>query len=126
MTTDVLIEKYIQLRDKKTQMKSEFDAKLAPIEEAMQKIEAHIMKTLNELGSDRIGGATGVAFKSTQNSATVADKELFRQFVLENDRWELADIRASKTAVKEYIDENDDLPPGINWRSETVIRVNRS
>lgn len=126
MTTDVLIEKYIQLRDKKTQMKSEFDAKLAPIEEAMQKIEAHIMKTLNELGSDRIGGATGVAFKSTQNSATVADKELFRQFVLENDRWELADIRAAKTAIKEYIDENDDLPPGINWRSETVIRVNRS
>lgn len=126
MTTDVLIEKYIQLRDKKTQMKSEFDAKLAPIEEAMQKIEAHIMKTLNELGSDRIGGATGVAFKSTQNSATVADKELFRQFVLENDRWELADIRAAKAAIKEYIDENDDLPPGINWRSETVIRVNRS
>lgn len=126
MTTDVLIEKYIQLRDKKTQMKSEFDAKLAPIEEAMQKIEAHLMKTLNELGSDRIGGATGVAFKSTQNSATVADKELFRQFVLANDRWELADIRAAKTAIKEYIDENDDLPPGINWRSETVIRVNRS
>lgn len=126
MTTDVLIEKYIQLRDKKTQMKSEFEAKLAPIEEAMQKIEAHIMKTLNELGSDRIGGATGVAFKSTQNSATVADKELFRQFVLENDRWELTDIRAAKTAIKEYIDENDDLPPGINWRSETVIRVNRS
>ena len=126
MTTDVLIEKYIQLRDKKTQMKSEFDAKLAPVEEAMQKIEAHLMKTLNELGSDRIGGPTGVAFKSTQNSATVADKELFRQFVLENDRWELADIRASKTAVKEYIDENDDLPPGINWRSETVIRVNRA
>ena len=126
MTTDVLIEKYIQLRDKKTQMKSEFEAKLAPIEEAMQKIEAHIMKTLNELGSDRIGGATGVAFKSTQNSATVADKELFRQFVLANDRWELADIRAAKTAIKEYIDENDDLPPGINWHSETVIRVNRS
>lgn len=125
MTTDVLIEKYIKLRDKKTQMKSEFDATLAPIEEAMAKIEAHMMTVLNELGSDRLGGSTGVAFKSTVNSATVADKELFRKFVQENELWELADIRAAKTAIKAYVDEKEDLPPGINWRTETVIRINR-
>jgi TP901 family phage tail tape measure protein len=94
-------------------------------DEAMKKIEAHMMKVLDEAGADRIGGATGVAFKSTVNSATVADKEAFRQFVQESDRWELVDLRAAKTAVKEYIDEVADLPPGVNWRTETVVRINR-
>lgn len=125
MSTDVLIEKYIQLRDKKAQMKQEFDSKVAPVDEAMAKIEAHMMKVLNEAGADRIGGATGVAFKSTVNSATVADKEMFRQFCLDKGLWELADIRASKTAIKDYIEQNEDLPPGINWRTETVVRINR-
>jgi hypothetical protein len=125
MSTDVLIEKYIQLRDKKAQMKQEFDSKVANIDEAMKKIEAHMMKVLDEAGADRIGGATGVAFKSTVNSATVADKDAFRKFVQDSDRWELADLRAAKTAVKEYIDEVEDLPPGINWRTETVVRINR-
>lgn len=125
MSTDVLIEKYIQLRDKKAQMKQEFDSKTSSIDEAMKKIEAHMMKVLDEAGADRIGGATGVAFKSTVNSATVADKEAFRAFVQESDRWELADLRAAKTAIKDYIDEVADLPPGINWRTETVVRINR-
>lgn len=125
MSTDVLIEKYIQLRDKKAALKAEFDGKVAPVDEAMARIEAYMMKVLTDLGSDRIGGATGVAFKSTVNSATVADKELFREFVRANDAWELADIRAQKTAIKDYIEQHDDLPPGINWRTETVVRINR-
>lgn len=125
MSTDVIIEKYIQLRDKKAALKAEFDGKVAPVDEAMARIEAYMMKVLTDLGSDRIGGATGVAFKSTVNSATVADKELFREFVRANDAWELADIRAQKTAIKDYIEQHDDLPPGINWRTETVVRINR-
>ena len=125
MSDAKLIEKYIALRDRKTQLNAELKAKLEPIDGAMAKIEAYFMTLLNKSGNDRIGGPTGVAFKSTVNSATVADKELFRKFVQDNNAWELADVRAQKTAIKEYIDTNEDLPPGINWRTETVIRINR-
>lgn len=125
VSTDVLIEKYIKLRDKKAQMKTAYETSLEPVEEAMAKIEAYLMKVLDEQGADRIGGATGVAYKSTASSATVADKELFRKFVVDNGFWELADIRAAKTAIKEYVDEKEDLPPGINWYTETKLRVNR-
>lgn len=125
MTTDVLIEKYIKLRDKKAQMKTAYEASLAPVEEAMGKIEAYLMKVLDEQGANSISGSTGVAFKTTTTSATVADKELFRKFVVENEFWELADIRAAKSGIKEYVDEKEDLPPGINWYTETKVRVNR-
>lgn len=125
MSNDVLIEKYIQLRDRQKQLKAEFDEKVAPIDEAMKRIENHLMCVLNEQGADRIGCATGVAFKSTVTSATVADKDAFRRFILDNNAWELADIRAAKTAVKDFVEAHDDIPPGVNWRVETVLRVNR-
>jgi hypothetical protein len=36
------------------------------------------------------------------------------------------DVRASKTAIVEFVEANADLPPGINWRAETVVRIRRS
>lgn len=125
MSTDTLIEKYIALRDRKGVLKGEYDASVAKIDEALDKLEAHFRKELDAQGLEKMGSKTGVVFKSTVNSATVADKDVFREFLLKTGEWALADLRASKTAVKEFIAANDDLPPGVNWRTESVIRVNR-
>ena len=125
-TTDTLIEKYITLRDRKGVLKGEYDASVARIDEALDKLEAHFRKELDAQGAERIGTPAGVVFKSTVNSATVADKDVFREYLLKTGEWALADLRASKTAIKEFITANDDLPPGVNWRTETVIRVNRA
>ncbi len=126
MSIDTLIAKYIQLRDKKAELKAAYDAKANAIQDAIDKLDNHFLKELSASGADRIGTPSGVVFKSTRNTANVADKELFREFLLKTGEWALADLRVAKTAVAEFIAENDDLPPGINWRSETVVRVNRA
>lgn len=123
---DTLIEKYIQLRDKKAEMKTAFDASVANVDAYMKKCEQAIMAHLDKNGVDSVGSASGTAFKSTTTSATVADKEAFLAYVRSNDAWPLMDVRASKTAIVEFVAENDDLPPGINWRAETVVRIRRS
>jgi hypothetical protein len=126
LNMDVLIDKYIQLRDKKAQIKAEYEANAKKIDLALDKVENVILAKLNEAGADSIGTEAGIAFKQTTTSATVADRDAFRAFIEENDAWHLADIRAAKTAVAEYRAANDDLPPGINWREETVVRVRRA
>jgi hypothetical protein len=123
---DTLIEKYIKLRDKKAEMKASFDASVASVDAYMKKCEQAIMQHLDKNGVDSVGSASGTAFKSTTTSATVADKEAFLSFVRTNDAWPLMDVRASKTAVVEYVEAHDDLPPGINWRAETVVRIRRT
>jgi hypothetical protein len=126
LNMDVLIDKYIQLRDKKAQIKAEYEANAKKIDLALDKVENVILAKLNEAGADSIGTEAGIAFKQTTTSATVADRDAFRTFIEENNAWYLADLRVAKTAVAEYRAANDDLPPGINWREETVVRVRRA
>jgi len=123
---DNIIEKYIQLRDRKADLKASFDASVAEIDVYMKKCEGAIMTHLDKNGVDSVGTPNGTAFKSTTTSATVADKEIFLNYVRSNDAWPLMDVRASKTAVAEFVAETSDLPPGINWRAETVVRIRRA
>ena len=123
---DQLIAKYIALRDKKTTMKRAYDAKVAAIDEGLDTIERLLHTHLTENGVDRLGSKEGVAFFSTERSATVADHDAFFNYLRESDNWHLADIRASKKQIGEFRDEFDDLPPGINWRESKVVRVNRA
>lgn len=125
MSADQLIDRYIKLRDRVAELKKQHEAEVSPLKEAMERIERHFLSELNEKGANSFGTPTGVVFKSTVNSATVADKELFREYLIRTGEWGLADLRAAKTAVKEYVETKEDLPPGINWRSETVVRINR-
>ena len=123
---DTLIEKYIKLRDKKAEMKAAFDASVADVDAYMKRCEQAIMAHLDKNGVDSVGTPNGTAFKSTTTSATVADKEAFLNYVRTTEAWPLMDVRASKTAIAEFVAETQDLPPGINWRAETVVRIRRS
>lgn len=125
MKIDELVEKYIALRDKKAAIKAEYDAKVARIEEVMDKAEAAMLKKFEELGVENVKTKAGTAYKSVRSSATVADWDSFLHFVKQQDAWEMLEHRASKKAVEEYKAANDDLPPGINWRAEVTINVNR-
>jgi hypothetical protein len=125
MQIDVIVEKYIQLRDKKTQLTADLKAKTEQIDEAMDKCERFIMTHLNANGLDSCGSAAGTAYKASVTSATVADWNQLLAYVRENNMWNMLDRRVNKTAVTEFKDANDDLPPGINWREETVVRIRR-
>lgn len=123
---DALIERYVALRDKKSELEAAHKAKLALLDAGMDKIESAILAELNKEGLESIGSAAGTAFKSTVTSATVADRDAYLAFLKETENWHLADIRPAKKAVAEYRAANDDLPPGINWREEVVVRIRRA
>lgn len=121
-----LIDRYIQIRDRKAQLKAKYDNEVEALDDGLKKIENALLNKLDELGVDSFGKKeTGLAFKSKVTSATVADWDSFLNYVKENDTWHMLDHRANKTAVAEFRAANDDIPPGINWREETVVRIRR-
>jgi hypothetical protein len=122
---DKLIEKYIALRDRKAEMKAAFDNSVAVIDAAMEKVENVILGKLNDSGGDSIATPAGTAFKQEMTSATVADRDTFLGHVIERQSWNLLDVRANKTAVSEFKTANGDVPPGVAWRAETVVRIRR-
>lgn len=122
-----LVAKYIELREKKAQYKAEYEMKVAKLDEVMDKIEVKLLEVFDQTGMDSVKTEFGTAYTSTRNTASVADREAFMEFVKTKDEWPLLEVRASKAAVEQFRDANDgELPPGINWRSERVVNIRRS
>ena len=121
-----LVEKYIQLRDKKAEISAAFKAKTAKLDEVIGKIEGVLLQQFMELGMESVRTKAGTAYKSTRSSATVADWDNVLDFVRQNDLWNMLEHRVSKQAVEQFKEEHGDLPPGVNWREEVVVNVRRS
>lgn len=124
-----LVEKYIKLRDKKSLMKAAYEKQVADVDAMMDKIESALLKTFNQAGGlNSISSPAGTAYKSIRTSASVADKDTYTSWILEQpeERLVFLDVRANKSSVEQYRAEHDDIPPGLNWREEVVINVRRS
>ena len=123
---DEIVTRYIQLRDRKAEMKQKFDSEVALIDEGMKKCEAFILNHFQSTGQTSAGTSVGTAFVASVTSATVADWDQVLQWIKQNDAWNFLDHKVNKTADAEFKTANDDLPPGVNWREESVVRVRRA
>ena len=121
-----VVQKYIEIRDKKSAIKAEYDAKIAKCEEALQKIEGKLLEVFEQTGMDSVKTEFGTAYASMRTTASIADREAFMDFVKKNNEWPLLEVRCSKTAVEQFKSVTDELPPGINWRAERVVNIRRS
>ena len=128
MKLDELVANYIKLRDKKSQLKKQYDEKVAKVVAVMDKMEAIILKTFQDSGIDSARTDAGTAYISTRTSATVGSREEFLSWVLQDpdERSIFLENRVSKVAVEQFKAANDDLPPGINFRSEVTVGVRRA
>ena len=126
MKLSELVEKYIQLRDKKSKLKAEYDSQKATLDGTLEKIEAALLKTFEQAGLDSIKTPFGTAYTSTSTMASVADPDTFMEFVKKNEAFHLIEKRCSKIAVEQYKAIHGDIPPGINWREERTVNVRRA
>jgi hypothetical protein len=121
-----LIAEYIRLRDQKKEAEAQAKAWIDnQFTHRMDRIETELMAFLNDAGSESVKTGAGTAFKRIETSITVADQKEFSRFVIGSQAWDLLDFRASKTGVKSYLEENQNLPPGLNHTTATVISVRK-
>jgi len=127
MQINELIGKYVAARDKKDELRSKYNEKVRMIDDYLTKIEGALLAAMEANGTESMRTEAGTAYISSQNSCTTADKEAFLKYIKDNQEWGLLDARPLKSAVEVYIETNDgELPPGINWRSESVVRIRRA
>lgn len=124
-TVDSIISKYISLRTKKQNMDIEHKAKVKTIDERLKKLEAWLQMKMHVDGVKAINTDSGMAYKTTVEQATVSDMNSFIEFVKEKEAWHLLEKRVSKTGIRELLDADEPLPPGINWFVTTAINVRK-
>lgn len=121
-----LVAAYIKARDKEAAIKAEYEVKKAPVEDLRKKIEAKLLGVMNESGMESIRTEFGTAYKSVRASCSVADWDEFFNFVQRDEAWHMLEHRASKTAVEQYRDAENRLPPGLNWSETLTVNFRRS
>lgn len=119
-------EAYIKLRDKKKERDEAHKESLKPLVQMMDQIEAGLLEFINASGANSFASDAGTAYKSEQVSATIEDKEAFRNFVVETQQWDALDWKANKGFVKDYLEENEESPPGLKISKINTIGVQRS
>ena len=116
MKLSELIDKYIEIRDKKAQLKAEYDLKKNKMDDALDKIEAVILKTFDASGMDSAKTENGTAYTSRLITATVADPDIFMQHVIATEAWHMIEKRCSKVGVEQYRAEQNQERAPSNYR----------
>jgi hypothetical protein len=116
---------YIQLRDKKKEKDEAHKESLKKLNSAMERLEGALLEFLDTSRLQSSACAAGTVFKAMHTSATVTDKDVFMKFVKDTDQFEALDVKANKTFVAEYMEDNKEAPPGVKVISIASVGVQR-
>lgn len=125
VTVDKVIKKYMALRTEKERVEAAAKAEVAEIKKTLDKLEAWLMKKADEDGVTSFKTDHGTAFLSTTDFAGVEDWNAVLQFVQENDAWDMLQKSVSKVAVRGYLEEHKEVPPGIKYGTKLDINIRK-
>jgi hypothetical protein len=120
-----LIAIYLETRDAKTKLERQQKEHLKQYTSVMARIEGKMMEHLQTRGLQSASSETGTAYLSHTRSAPIHDTIAFKAFIIEQRAWDMIDWKANVTAVGDFLQENDVLPPGVNYKSIVTLRVQK-
>lgn len=123
--TDVLVEKYRQLRDLKKAAEVEHKTRMAPVGEAMAAIENHLLLAMQQSGMKSIKTDAGTAYQTTRTSYSVQDPVEFRNWVDAQGKPEFFENRVSKDTLEAWLAEGNQLPPGVKMNSDITVNIRK-
>ena len=123
---DELVRQYVLLRDRIKEAEDAHKAKLKDAKEHLEKLNSTLLDRLNQLGGESVKTSSGTVYRTTKRSASITDGETFRQFVINNEAFDLVDWKANANAVDDFIKEEKAPPPGVNFTTAFQVGVRRS
>jgi hypothetical protein len=115
--------KHVEIEGEITRINNEAKKKVASLNKILADIENWFALKAQEEGLKSIPTPVGTVYWSTHYSATVANPTAFKTFVIEKGLYDLMETKASKTAVKSYIEGHGEAPPGVNFSSRKVFNL---
>lgn len=120
------VQQYIQLRDKIAEKNDAHKAAMKPLTDVLARLNGIILDELNATGADSVSvRGVGTAYRNPKATASIADKEAFTKFIIEHGLWDMVSWTALAPAVAEYIGDNGEPPPGVNYRVVALVGVRR-
>ena len=122
-----LTKAYVRIRDARSELKKEWETKDAEFKKKLERIEAEMLRFLNETDQNAAKTDSGTVYRQEEITPTGSDWEAFYSWVKEHDAFDALERRIKKTFIKEYMETNGGgIPPGVSVYREYVARVRRA
>ena len=128
---DGMVEKYVELRTRREELKKEFTSEDGKLKDMQAKIEDWFRVKMDTDGVQNFKTNHGTAYKTYVESFKVADWETFYKFVQDNEAFDLLKHDVNKTACKERMNPDrkgvyaDPPPPGVNMTRIEKVNIKR-
>lgn len=123
---DRMARVYIKMREKRSQLKREFEEKDAQIKQQMEQLERAFMQELNEHNTNSLKTDSGTIFTTESAKASIADWNALAPWLIENDALEFLEQRVKAKEVQGYLNTHGELPPGVNLHREKNVRIRKN
>lgn len=122
VTAQEVVDKMLQLREARSQLKKQFDAEDRRLKEMQERGEAWLLTHMQQTGhkSFKVEGAT--VFTKAVNRYSFGDWTGFADWLKRTGEVELLQHRVSSTNMETYVKEHGEIPPGI--KQDSVLSVN--
>jgi hypothetical protein len=123
---DEIVHQYVMLRDKIKESDKVHKEKTKPARDHLEVLNNKLLERLIEVGGESVKTTSGTVYKTVKKSASIADGDTFRSFIIDNELYDLVDWKANPTATADYIEEHQVPPPGVNYSTYAEVGVRRS
>ena len=126
VSVDKLTKAFIRIRDKRSVMKREFDAKDTELREKQDKIKAALLDYCKSENLESVRTTEGMFYRTLRKRYWTSDWSSMHTFIMEKGVPEFFEKRLNQGVVADYLEEHpDDLPPGLNVDAEYQITVRK-
>jgi hypothetical protein len=122
---DRYVAHYIALRDRRKVLKDAYEAEDKGLRDLQTQVEGKLREFMDAHGLENLKTAHGTCYTSTKFTASVQDAEVFMEFIKRTQAWDLIERRANATAVKDFIKEHNQEPPGVHLSAIQTVGVRR-
>jgi hypothetical protein len=127
ISLDKLVKTYIKIRERRSELKAEFDAQDAPLVQQLEAVKGALLTHCKQHDVDSVRTSEGLFYRTVKQSYWTSDWDKMHEFILEHGEPSLLDKRINQKNMKQFLEENPDLlPKGLNSNSEYTISVRRN
>lgn len=116
---------YVHLRDRIKEVEARNKEQLAPAKSMLDEMEIKLQTLLQAQGMNSVKTESGTVYLSEKANASIGDSAVFRQFIIDNKLYDMADWKANALEVREYIEAQKSTPPGVNYTTVLTVGVRR-
>ena len=126
-TTDKLAEVYIKIRDKRAELKEQYETQDEGLKAQQELLAEKMLDICRDNNADSIKTPAGTIIRKVDTRYWTTDWDSMYQFIEEHDAYPLLEKRIHQTNLKQFLEENPELlPAGLQADRKYTVVVRRS